>query len=722
MRQRLTWSLSTGQAPPRIYTWHHGLLTCSTRYKTRVIPATSESKVKQHWKHEILLDRATAKVNLYSSLDKTIVIWTPKGPRTRIYFLRTRSGADAVEWYHFLRSTLGMGRVRTLQINIPELSVTVRLDKPFESVMSEDDLALVADGDEAAIAKALEQEQAISGTIVGRCMDMLAQSGEWSDVLEAWASNDHVGLAWKRYDRLEWIHGAQEKKMYGSMAMLRTHELELRSKQHYPTTVKSHNANTLIEPPPVEGFLVRLTSQRGVNQKLGKLFFKRLYFTTQNEYLLFLRPAKAKPPPPPKLPMHMDTEIPSAKQIADKVPLIYAVNPYPTEDGTLEWLRGQQGGEEMAQQHDLDALDEAKRNIDTLLNCDGFIILSDVVKVRNMHRGATPADENVDEGSEVDFDAEVTDNRGDDGKTTEIDDIRTFELVMKNGLIVRLQAFNKATKKEWMSRLRDLVKYWRYRAAADMDLFKSVRRQNLQSLNIDERAEAYFGQFAEKWEVTKSYASPELYNMCGISSCRTIHNSGTLFRKKRKHSTFNRCYTILCHGHLIIFQDTLRTRTGKKQLHIHHERIASIDLTDCYIYSGLMTENDLLSQNQTFDSNTPGSHALPRMFLEDSWTSTDEDAMTCFVLWHSNRKGWFRSRGGGEVDDIRDEEKRQDKTTHLKRVSQLGVKGRSIVFKARSRAERDHWVLGISTEIERLAQQDEIRVIGDKNQPISATV
>lgn len=49
----------------------------------------------------------------------------------------------------------------------------------------------------------------------------------------------------------------------------------------------------------------------------------------------------------------------------------------------------------------------------------------------------------------------------------------------------------------------------------------------------------------------------------------------------------------------------------------------------------------------------------------------------------------------------------------LKRVSQLGVPGRSIVFKARSRAERDHWVMGISDEIERLGQGEEVRVVGD---------
>ena len=92
--------------------------------------------------------------------------------------------------------------------------------------------------------------------------------------------------------------------------------------------------------------------------------------------------------------------------------------------------------------------------------------------------------------------------------------------------------------------------------------------------------------------------------------------------------------------------------------------------------------------------------------------------MTTFVLWHSKSKSWFRS--SQNRDDVKDSQKQvaraggagagdgnstnsnTSKRSKFTRVSQLGVTGRSVVFKARSRAERDHWVLGISNEIERL--------------------
>lgn len=175
--------------------------------------------------------------------------------------------------------------------------------------------------------------------------------------------------------------------------------------------------------------------------------------------------------------------------------------------------------------------------------------------------------------------------------------------------------------------------------------------------------------------------------------------SGMLYRKPRIHAPFTRCNVILTAGTLIMFRDVLRSKTGQQLNHIHHERIANLDLKDCYIYSGLLTESDLLYQNQTFDANKPGHNALPRIYLEDGWTSTDEDVMTTFVIWHGKAKSWFRAEESAAGEE---QQKKEKKTTKLKRVAKLGSKGRSMVFRARSRAERDHWVLAVQNEIERV--------------------
>ena len=694
-------------------------------YKSRVIPAKEEAQAAKRCTHEIPLIRRSTRVNLYSSLDKTLVIWMPWKNGTKIFILRPRSASSSVEWYTFIRGTLGWKRPLNLQVNVPDLKVNLQLENPFGQVEASRNAAQVGSGNEAAMLKTIEAERAVATVIIQQCTEMLKNIPEWADVLDNWFTQEKIGLAWKRYDRLEWVHGPNEQRMYGVLAMQKSHELELRPKKHYPTSTKPIGEAGMGEPAPIEGFLIRLTSQKGRAQRLGKMFFKRLYFCTHNQYLCYCRPAKALPPPPPKASLSQTSKIPTATEITEKTPLIYAINPYPVHDGKVDWL--QNGTRASRERADEEAYVEAERKINTLLSAEGFIDLCRVVKVRKVHRGSTPADDNIDQGSDVDFHEAVSDSRRDDGKTSEFDDKRTFELVLDNGLIIRLQAFDKETKEEWMTRLQRLAKYWKLRTADDMKTLKAIRQANLERLDIDEEMEAHLGQFGEKWEVTRAVASPQLFNICGISCCRAItvcvtyslsayssvsfkiltpivpQMSGTLYRKPRKHTTFLKCHIILSHSHLLIFHSTLRARTGAPIPHIQQDRQTSISLQDCYIYSGLVTEGDLLYQNRTFDANHPGHSSLPRVYLEDGWTSTDEDTMTCFVVWQARRKSFFKSGedGGGGLGGLR-------------RGSALGVPGRGIVFKARSRAERDHWVMGIGMEIERVQRGEEVRVVDHK--------
>ena len=668
--------------------------------KTRVIPVIEKASKRRKTAYLIPLDRRKTKINLYSSLDKTLVIWTPWKEGKAIFILRTRAVADSVEWYTFLRSILGWKRSTQLQITVPDLNVNLAIDDPFLAIEKSQDVAKAAQGDEEATARTVDAERAIATSVIHQCVQALKNSPEWGDVLDSWLKNGKMGLAWKRYDRLEWVHGANEQKMYGTMGMQKTHDLELRPKQHYPTSVK--DTEILEEPAPIEGFLIRLTTQQGRSQRLGKMFFKRLYFTTHNQYLCYCRPANAKPPPPPTLALDERKNIPSAAQIVDHTPIIYEVNPYPVKDGKIEWLQHKAAAPK--HRHDRAAFQESKRKVKTMLDAEGYINMIHIERVRNVQRGASPIDQHIDSGSDVDFHQEVDDTRREDGKTDSFDDDRTFELVLRNGLVVRLQAYNEQTKKEWMSRLRQLVKYWKLRMLDDMNLFRSVRDSNLKYLRIDEEMESILGQVAQKWEVKPSVASPQLHNMCGISCCRAISIAGTLYYKARRHATFRRCGVILCQGHLLIFHGTLRNRSGKEVPHIQHERLASIDLKECYIYSGLVTQNDLLYQNRTFDSNHPGHQTLPKVWLGDGWTSTDEDTMTTFVIWQPRKRNFFRAleQGAGTQEKVK---------ARLRYVSQLGVPGRSIVFKTRSRAGRDHWVMSIATELERLQRREDLRIV-----------
>ncbi|KAJ5818099.1 hypothetical protein N7474_003690 [Penicillium riverlandense] len=666
-------------------------------YRTRVIPDIHHANSKTAAYYELRLNHKQTKANLYSTLDKTIVVWHPRRQGTKIYIIRPKSTAHAAEWYTFIRQVLGWRRPKSLPINVPELGVSLIFNHPFEQLETTDD-----SGHHSAILQRSDSDDKFAAaTIIRCCMQLLEGQPEWTEVLKTWSKTEKMGLAWKRYDRLEWIFGANEQKMYGTIAMESSHELELRPRHHYPTVVK-HWGRRDEEPLPIEGFLVRLTSQKGVHQRTSKMFFKRLYFFTQDHYFLFCRPAKAQPPAPPKL-VEEDAGVPSARQILDEMPQSWDIDPYPLEGGSIAWLSS--GNPEFVQRHDEEAYAQMQRNVHNVSHADGYIDLCRVQEVRNILRGASPADPNIDAGPAVEFDREAADSRQDDGATREFDDDRTFEMALDNGLVVRLQAHDTASRDQWVQRLGALVSYWRSRSAHDAAELKEVRARNLKLLDIDEEMESIVGQFAKKWEVKKAEASPHTHNMCALSGCRTIKMSGQLYRKPRRHATFSRCHVMLTEGHLLIFRSTLRRSNGVEIPHIHQELETSIDLRDCYIYSGLLAEDDLLYANQTFDSNNPGLHALPRVYLStDRFTSRDEDTSITFVVWKPLKRNYFRAQEklrGGETK------------SELRHVSTLGKHGRTIVFKARSRVEKDRWVLSIASEIDRLQEekQEDIRIV-----------
>ena len=109
-----------------------------------------------------------------------------------------------------------------------------------------------------------------------------------------------------------------------------------------------------------------------------------------------------------------------------------------------------------------------------------------------------------------------------EGTASEFDDERTFELVLDNNLIVRLQSYNLETRREWMRHLRDLIKYWKLRIEEDMNSLKEMRSENLKMLKIDRGNESKFGDWIQPYQVVEAVTAPGMYHFCRLSNCRTI--------------------------------------------------------------------------------------------------------------------------------------------------------------------------------------------------------
>lgn len=170
---------------------------------------------------------------------------------------------------------------------------------------------------------------------------------------------------------------------------------------------------------------------------------------------------------------------------------------------------------------------------------------------------------------------------------------------------------------------------------------------------------------------------------------------------------------ILVEGQMLIFQGSLRTWSGARTPHTHLTRRAALDLRDCYVYSGIIAGEELIPRRGAEIMRNLGRNMTPRIYLGDaggeSWTSSDEDTAMTFVIWHATTKSFFRSErkesNVGQGEDVK-------KTgSRWRRVPALGKTGKSIVFRARSRAERDLWVLAIETEIDRLQQEEDMRIV-----------
>jgi hypothetical protein len=147
--------------------------------------------------------------------------------------------------------------------------------------------------------------------------------------------------------------------------------------------------------------------------------------------------------------------------------------------------------------------------------------------VRTVKRKPESQDAGLGQGQSVDFHAsELSTNDSiyafEEGVASEFDDERTFELVLDNGLVVRLQSYSLETRKEWMRRLRDLIKYWKLRLQEDITSLKEMRACNLKMTGMDRGNESRFGDWIRHYQLVEAVSAPGMFHFCRLSNCRTL--------------------------------------------------------------------------------------------------------------------------------------------------------------------------------------------------------
>lgn len=119
------------------------------------------------------------------------------------------------------------------------------------------------------------------------------------------------------------------------------------------------------------------------------------------------------------------------------MPLIFAVSPYQIEDGQIAWVKT--GNATFQERKDEDAYEEAERKVNSVLRAEGFVDLLKIDHVRpfgdddNLQRVGTGLDADVHQPIPM----KARPQKG--GQTAGADDDKTFEIVLSNGLTIRLQ-------------------------------------------------------------------------------------------------------------------------------------------------------------------------------------------------------------------------------------------------------------------------------------------
>ncbi|WWD18499.1 hypothetical protein CI109_102951 [Kwoniella shandongensis] len=261
----------------------------------------------------------------------------------------------------------------------------------------------------------------------------------------------------------------------------------------------------------------------------------------------------------------------------------------------------------------------------------------------------------------------------------------TFDIEYTSGGSVRLQAASPEVAKEWVERLEALGSYWKRRQRVDA-------RQRMDIAALHSKHDPFV-------DTTMSNASDagldEIWDWCAIKGCRSICLAGRLHLKRDKYDKFRLKYFVLTQGCLVSFKI--------KRKDSFHPRKKRYPLFGAYVYSGMLAQDELHEA-----SNSDAFSTQARVY-QDGLQSSDPAEDTTFCL----RLPTSPSRWG----------KKRTQPWEMEEDADFLPPGLSkkpatlLIFRARSKLERDRWVWAINAEMERqvrshLKQEEALREYG----------
>ncbi|KAJ2710829.1 hypothetical protein H4R19_003553, partial [Coemansia spiralis] len=364
-----------------------------------------------------------------------------------------------------------------------------------------------------------------------------------------------VGMAWRRYDRLDWIMpcgaldadgrfkvGSVNDRVVGPQLLEGTHTLELRILEHYPDAVVV-DGRRVGEPLGVEGFVMLKRDKR---RKVEMATYRPVLLTTHDGFLFFI--------PAPRAVRHLDAcasgcssppasagTAPGHRTPSADVPL---ASPSRSSRRSLESLSSSSsaaaGAETvMRYYHSTGSGGSKQMCLAKYMLC--ITDVEDIVPV-------APESECAVEGSEPG-------RRRSKGrllgllrsKKTQQSACR-LRLVTRAGAAVELWTASPQCVREWVARLTELRYYWTNRLVADLAL---RGRACMLNYTIQGRGNRHRDMVDGSDE--GAVAECAIWHACLILGCRSVIMAGVLYRKRDRHQGMQKVFCVLTHGHLVEF-------------------------------------------------------------------------------------------------------------------------------------------------------------------------
>ncbi|KAG7443112.1 uncharacterized protein BT62DRAFT_935448 [Guyanagaster necrorhizus] len=627
-------------------------------YEDYTIPGKERLTGHKHLAFLVPLKSERTRLFLYSFVDLTFCITCPPTPTyngtsksraffhvakagTNIFVFKPKNRSRCQDWMWQLWCHIGGQVPSVIEVRNPGLDAKVKIDVPKMATV---------EGYSKMFTRA---------NVIALCLQSLRKVPDWREVIEREISLGKVlELAWRMDTNLDWIW--LEDDVYGQrrgwavlcgLAYKQAH-LELRLGDHYPSRLAkplNHiNVETedsfYHEPPSIEGYVSRIKPNTQLKQ--------RIYMTTHDGNLFTLPTSKAHPPSP--FPIR-DTE-----NYAQKL------NKHEVERGTSQILNATAVA-------DLRSVISVRRAFQVVPSHTHTEI--DPAGTGDNHGDANSSWMNVwsEPSVEESSHSDNEDEGGEDivNKASDKHHLRmkrSFELLLKNGHVIRFECYSRKFSLEWINRLRLLISYWKLRHRADAKDEMDVSAAHRPRLTPKEHVHDAVEDVPPSAPPDPSAPLPaltSLYNWCVLEGCKTIIRGGKIHLRRGLSGQFKLARMILVSGSLCLF----RIKSHSALYNAMHK----ISLSDAYICSGYFAAM-ALPQGQ-YD---PDSNSIPRHY-QDGLETDDPEEDTLFAIR-------YRLQSDADAD------------------LPLSGKHKLVIFRTRNKLERDAWCWALNTEIEKIAR------------------